>query len=371
MNLSVFQSPARYVQGPDASAQLGPELAQVGVDGPVLILAGGTAHRELSGVWQDSLAKQGLPVRIEAFGGQCTAEEISRVTAMARDFGAVAVVGAGGGQVLDTSRAVAADLDIAAINCPTIASSDAPCSALSVLYHPDHSFDTYRFYRSNPKLVLVDSRMVARAPVRFLSAGLGDAVATWWEARAVRESDSENQLHGMPTATGTALAHLCYQMLLENAQAALSAVRAQSVTPALERIIEANTLLSGLGFESGGLAAAHSIHNGLTTQHETADSMHGEKVAFGLLAELVLEGRSEQTIREVLSFSMAAGLPVTLAQVGLADPSAAVIAEIAERAVAPGETIHHEPVAVTAGSVADAIRVADEIGRGALTDQRD
>ena len=99
--------------------------------------------------------------------------------------------------------------------------------------------------------------------------------------------------------------------------------------------------------------------------------MHGEKVAFGLLAELVLEGRSEQTIREVLSFSMAAGLPVTLAQVGLADPSAAVIAEIAERAVAPGETIHHEPVAVTAGSVADAIRVADEIGRGALTDQRD
>lgn len=44
----------------------------------------------------------------------------------------------------------------------------------------------------------------------------------------------------------------------------------------------ANTLLSGLGFENGGLAVAHALHNGLTAVPETHKYTHGEKVAFGL-----------------------------------------------------------------------------------------
>jgi glycerol dehydrogenase len=140
-------------------------------------------------------------------------------------------------------------------------------------------------------------------------------------------------------------------------------VRAQSVTPALERLVEANTLLSGLGFESGGLAVAHSVHNGLTTMAETHHYLHGEKVAFGLIVQLVLEGKSKDLVEEVLEFCWSVGLPTCLADVGLTNLNEEQILQIATRATAPGETAHNEPFVVTAKAVADAIAAADLIGR--------
>src|SRR3984957_7681071 len=117
-----------------------------------------------------------------------------------------------------------------------------------------------------------------------------------------------------------ALAELCYRTLLADGPAALLAVLTQAVTPALERLVEANTLLSGLGFESSGLAAAHAVHNGLTASHDTHAYLHGEKVAFGLSVQLVLEGAPRATVDEVLGFSSSVGLPITLADIGLPEP---------------------------------------------------
>jgi glycerol dehydrogenase len=122
-------------------------------------------------------------------------------------------------------------------------------------------------------------------------------------------------------------------------------------------------LLSGLGFESGGLAVAHSVHNGLTVAEQTHDYLHGEKVAFGLLVQLILEGQPDKEIEAVLAFSESVGLPITLSQVGLDTCSSALLQEIAERAVAPGETAHNEPFAVSAEMILDAIMAADAIGR--------
>src|SRR5919205_1191320 len=101
----------------------------------------------------------------------------------ALELGARTIVGAGGGKVLDTARAAAADLKLPVVNCPTVASSDAPCSALSVIYTDEGVFQEYRFYRKNPDLVLVDTQVIAQGPVRLLVAGMGDALATWFEAR--------------------------------------------------------------------------------------------------------------------------------------------------------------------------------------------
>jgi glycerol dehydrogenase len=140
-------------------------------------------------------------------------------------------------------------------------------------------------------------------------------------------------------------------------------VRHQVVTPAVERLIEANTLLSGLGFESSGLAAAHAIHNGLTAVPETHSFLHGEKVAFGVLTQLVLEGAPSTEIEEVLLFCSRVGLPVTLGGLGLAGATRDTVAKIAARAVAKGETIHNEPFEVDAVMVADALVAADCLGR--------
>jgi glycerol dehydrogenase len=232
-----------------------------------------------------------------------------------------------------------------------------------VIYTEQGVFQEYRFYRKNPELVLVDTQVIAQGPPRLLVAGMGDALATWFEARTCVEGHVRNMRGGASTASALALAKLCYETLLEDGAEALRGVRAQVVTPALERLVEANTLLSGLGFESSGLAAAHALHNGLTAAPATHGYFHGEKVAYGLLVQLVLEGQPRSVREPVLRFGTEVGLPLTLAEIGLTELPPELLRRVAQRATAPGETIHNEPFEVRPDLVADAILAADALGR--------
>jgi glycerol dehydrogenase len=268
--------------------------------------------------------------------------------------------------VLDTGRAAAAELDLPVVNCPTVVATDAPTSALSVIYTDAGVFDSYRFYKRNPELVLVDTQVIANSPPRLFVAGMGDALSTWFEARSCSEARKNHSRGGQTTLAALALARLCYDTIVADGYDALCAVRERAVTPAMERVTEANTLLSGLGFESSGLAAAHSVHNGLTAADGTHDYFHGEKVAFGTLTQLVLEGQSGEAIEEVLGFCVRVGLPVTLGQIGVENASDELLHEVATRATAPGETIHNEPFAVKADMVVDALRTADALGKAFL-----
>jgi len=232
-----------------------------------------------------------------------------------------------------------------------------------VIYSDDGVFEQYRFYPRNPDLVLVDTQVIAQGPVRLLVAGMGDALATLFEAKTCVAGHVKNMRGGASTLSALALAELCYKTLLADGVAARRAVENNVVTPALERIVEANTLLSGLGFESSGLAAAHAVHNGLTTAQGTHGYFHGEKVAFGTLVQLVLEGQPRSTIEEVLTFSSEVGLAVCLADIGIHEVKPEVLNVIARRSTAEGETIHNEPFTVTPEMVVDAIVAADAMGR--------
>ena len=141
------------------------------------------------------------------------------------------------------------------------------------------------FFPHNPDLVVVDTEVAANAPFRFLVSGMGDALATWVEARATAEARKSTMAGGQPTMAGLALARLCWDTLIDYGFSARQAAQQHVVTPALEKVVEANTLLSGLGFESGGLAAAHAVHNGLTALPQSHHFMHGEKVNFGTLTQ--------------------------------------------------------------------------------------
>ena len=222
---------------------------------------------------------------------------------------------------------------------------------------------------------MVDTTIIANAPVRFLVSGMGDALSTYFEARATHNSYS-NVNAGLPcgfreglcgpakaTKASMALAELCYQTLLEDGLKAKYACEAKQVTPALENIIETNILLSGLGFESGGLAAAHAIHDGLTILPGTHKYFHGEKVAFGTLTQLVLENAPSEELNEVLEFCLSIGLPVCLEDIGVDSLSDEELKEVAEKACIPAESIHSMPFPVTAPDVAAAIKTADRIGR--------
>jgi glycerol dehydrogenase len=364
----VFCAPSRYVQGEGVTDRLAVEMAVLGLGGPVLVVGGRSAVEALAPRWAAAMTTAGWHHRVRVFGGECTAAEIDAIAAEAVSLGASGIVGAGGGKCLDAARAAAAHERLPFVSCPTVASTDAPTSALSVIYTAAGVAESYRIHGRNPDLVLVDSGVIVRAPVRYLAAGMGDALSTFYEARAAAAAARPNMRGGAATEAALALARCCRDTVLADGEAALAAARERRVTPAVERIIEANTLLSGLGFESAGLAAAHAVHNGLTVLPGTHDALHGEKVAFGTLVQIVLDGTAAEEFATAARFCRAVGLPVTLAELGLPAATTADIDAIARRATQPGETIHNMPRPVTAAEVAAAIHEADrraaEIGPG-------
>jgi glycerol dehydrogenase len=363
---SIFSSPARYTQGINATQILGREMAGLGIEGPALIVAGRSALAQLFDTWEQTFGDAGYRYQIHRFGGECSLTEISQIRNAAEALAAKVIIGVGGGKALDASRATSAELCLPFVSCPTLASTDAPCSAVSVIYTESGIVEEIRILPCNPVLVLVDTQVIVHAPPRLLAAGMGDALATWFEARACAASHSKNLRGGSSTRSALALAELCYRTLLEDGAKAIEASRTKRITPAFERIVEANTLLSGLGFESSGLAAAHSIHNGLTVAPQARSFFHGEKVAFGTLVQLILENGAISEIEEVIEFCMQVRLPVTLAQIGLQELPRELLEEIALRATQPGESIHNEPFEVSSSRVADAILATDELGRSWL-----
>ena len=349
--------PARYVQGPDALGLLGEELARFGKK--VLLLEDPFVAQNYAAAVTDSLSGK-LDAHVEVFEGECCDEEIDRLSAIA---GIDVVAGVGGGKTLDTAKAVAHNLKVPVAIIPTLASTDAPCSALSVIYTKTGEFARYLVLPQNPNLVLVDTTIVAKAPARFLVAGIGDALATWFEAESCALSKAGNMTGRPGSNTALGLARMCFETLLEFGVLAKESCEANVASPALEKVVEANTLLSGLGFESGGLAASHAIHNGLTVLDATHAYWHGEKVAFGTLTSLILTDKDADIINLVFGFCESVGLPTTLAEIGLAAVSDEELMKVAEAATAEGETIHNEAGEVTAEAVFRALKATDAIGR--------
>jgi len=350
--------PARYVQGADALSLLPEEAARLGAR--ALAVVSKSARPMLDA----ALAGQTLLELVcEPFGGQCSDEEIDRLAAAAKQAKAEVIIGVGGGKPLDTAKAVAHALHLPVLLAPTLASTDAPCSALSVVYTQEGAFKRYLMLPQNPDAVLVDSRVIASAPARFLVSGMGDALSTRFEAEDCHESGAANMTGRSGTMSALALARLCFDTLLADGPAAKQACEAKTVTPELERVIEANTLLSGLGFESGGLSGAHAIHNGLTILPETHAFWHGEKVAIGTLALLMLTNRPKDLVAKVYDFCQAVGLPTSLADIGLHSPTPEQLLEVARKACAPGETIHNIKGGATPEAVLTALLAADAEGR--------
>lgn len=354
-------SPGRYAQGPGAISRLGEFLAPIGST-PLIVaddaVWGFVGHDVIS-----SLKTAGLPVTREVFRGMPTAKEINRLVEVIKRANADVVVAVGGGSTIDAVKASGFLAGIRWVTVPTVASTDAPTSALAVVYTEDGAFEEYRFFPRNPDLVLVDSQIIANAPAAFLAAGVGDALATWLEARATATSNSLTMAGGLPTLTGTALARLSWDVLWDNALPALDAVRDHLVTPAVEKVIEANILLSGLGFESGGLAAAHAIHNGLTAAPQTHGLAHGQKVNIGSLTQLVLEGAPTGDIRDFIEFTTRVGLPTTLTEVGLMVENTHELELVANAATATGETIHAMPFEVRPADVVSALKSIERFSR--------
>ncbi|MGI5998538.1 MAG: glycerol dehydrogenase, partial [Lutispora sp.] len=293
---------------------------------------------------------------------ECSKNEINRLRNEFKAKGSDVVIGVGGGKILDTVKAIGYYEKAPVVIVPTVASTDAPCSALSVIYTDNGVVESYLTYPKNPDLVLLDVDIVANAPARLLVSGMGDALATYFEARACVRAGAKTMAGAYTSQTGFALAKLCYETLINEGLKAKLAVENKVVTQAVENIVEANTLLSGIGFESGGLAAAHAIHDGLTVLEETHKLYHGEKVSFGVLVQLILENAPMDEIEEVLYFCNEVGLPTTLKELNITDKSKEKLMNVAKASCVESETIHNMPFKVTPEDVYAAILTADAMG---------
>lgn len=357
----VLISPSKYVQENGALANLGEYVLSFGKR--ALMVASDEDRNRVQSILDEAVSRADFELVYGNFGTECTSEEVDRLIGVCKADACEVVIGLGGGKALDTAKAVSHSECIPVITIPTIASTDAPCSSLSVVYNDKGEFQEYRFYRSNPDVVLVDTGIIAKAPVRFLKAGMGDALSTYFEARSCERAFSDNIPGGKSTKLAVAAAKLCYDTLLEDSVKAIAACEAGVVTMALENIIEANTLLSGLGFESSGLAAAHAIHNGLTALEEAHHCYHGEKVAFGTIVHLVLENALKSEIDAVLAYCKTVGLPTCLEDLGVEEVTDEKVRAVAKLATAPNETIHNMPFDVTEDDVYAAIYAADQLGK--------
>jgi glycerol dehydrogenase len=357
----VLISPSKYVQGEGEYNHLNDYFLQYGKK--IFFIAHIDDKNRVQCYLDRIFEKNEIQLVFGDFEGECTLDEINKLSEQARVNQCEAVAGLGGGKALDTAKAVGFFIEKPVIILPTIASTDAPCSHSAVLYTKDGQFDRYMSFKKNPDLVLVDSQIIANAPVRFLVAGIGDALSTYFEARACQSAFANNIPGGKSTKAALAIARQCYDTLMEDAVKAKKACECNVVTPALENIVEANILLSGLGFESSGLAAAHSVHDGLTVLEETHHYFHGEKVSFGTIVQLVMENAPTSEINEVLELCKSVGLPICLADIGIVDVTQEKIKKVSIAACAEGETIGNMPFEVTPDVVAAAIFVADKLGQ--------
>ena len=356
-----MREPLKYVQGRDALLKFQEEMGYMGHRW--LFVCSNSGYKACHDKIEKSFGDSDDYRRYEIFGGISSKGEIAKMEEIIKEDKIDVVVAAGGGSAVDTAKATAYYTGKHIVIIPTVAATDAPCTGLSVIYNDDHSFDKYLFYPSNPDAVMVDTAVIANAPVKFLIAGMGDALGTYFEGRASIRTESASLEGTGITRAGQALAKLCYETLRDYGKQAIEACKVHAVTPALENIVEANVYLSGVGADNVNCAAAHSFYNGVTSLGiKHAD--HGCCVALGTLVQLVLEGVPKEEFEEVQNFCLEVGLPVTLEEIGVT--TVEQVETIAENACVPGETIHNLAGDVQPVELRDAILQTDALGKIAL-----
>lgn len=365
-SLFTSQFPGRYIQGPGALSSLPGELERLGTKAIAL------ADTNALAAIEKALPEAGRHgITLIPTPPVCTMQKIEDTLAQIRRADADIIIGLGGGKVIDLGRATAGKYAdekkqvIPFVSVPTVAASDAPCSSLAVIYDEQDRVVKDLFVKRPPALVVVDSDIIIRAPIRTFIAGIGDALATRYEAESCLASGAHNFCGGQSTTLAQLAAENCKNVLFSHARQAVEDGKRQALTRCFEKVLEANILLSGIGFESVGVASAHAIHHGIAElpdhYHQAHNKMHGEKVAFGVLVSMILNQKPDQEIQDVVSLCKDIGLPTRLADFGISPDDRHALETIANRATAAGEIIYNEPVEIDSGIVIAAMLNADKL----------
>lgn len=350
-----FASVGRYYQGPDA-LELLPTLAKK---------EGDSAFALIDEFFYDDY-KISLKKKLEDAGIACECykaeRQISddsierlRLAALQMQKAPQVFIGIGGGKTCDAIKCMGDIFQRAVIEAPTALATDAPPTSHSMIYRADGSSYLKAHLRS-PEYVVVDSCITVNAPSITFSAGLGDALATYFESVAINafgHPTLAGRANYRRTRTGMMIAKLCFDILMENGVEAYECAKAHQLSQAYEDTAEALTLLSGLGVENTGCSVAHGIEKYI---HNVAKKpvLHGQGVGYGTLVQILLEQRPEDEFLKIYNFCKAVDLPLCMADFGVTDNPEATIQSLAGEAI-QDYLINREPFEVTEQKLAEAM----------------
>lgn len=282
------------------------------------------------------------------YGADCSEVALQRLQQQARQHQADLVIGIGGGKALDTAKLLAHQLRLPVVTVPTSAATCAAWTALSNVYSEAGAFQYDVALSRCPDLLILDYDLVETAPRRTLIAGIGDAIAKWYEA-SVSSGHSDQAL----IISAVQQARVLRDLLFQTSATALE----HWGDSHWQQVVDACVLLAGVVGGLGGpqcrTVAAHAVHNGLTHLLASHSTLHGEKVAYGILVQLRLEEMGTKSAlaatarHQLLQFYDTLGLPKTLADLGLGEISLQALQQATEIACREGSDIHHLPFTVT------------------------
>ncbi|MBP1154891.1 MULTISPECIES: iron-containing alcohol dehydrogenase family protein [unclassified Paenibacillus] len=351
--------PTNYIQEPGILRETGEWVKKFG--NHPLIIAGPTAWSKAGPQIEQSMNEAGLNYQLEMFKGHCSDEELNRLFSKANASIDI-VVGVGGGQCLDTAKAIAQRLSVSVVTVSTLASTCAASSPLSIIYTPEHVFVRVEDFNRCPVLALVDPDIIRDAPVRYLTAGIGDTIVKWYEAIPLNTGKFQNA----KTRAGLKMAELARDILIENSEQAIQECEKGETGESLRLVIDAVILIAGfvagVGRHTCASSGAHSIHYGMTIIPDMKKAYHGELVAFGLLGQFKLEGKPDEEIIEMMKFYQRIHLPISLFDLGMAELREDDLRKGATKACAPEELIHRLPFPILEENVYESILDAHHLG---------
>ncbi|MBD8169678.1 oxidoreductase [Erwinia persicina] len=358
-DIQVVAGPANYYSHPGALQRLNDFYRQDQLSHAVWIF--GECAIAAARPWlPDSFSLAG--VRHLPFGGHCTEQDIGTLATACGDDRQV-VIGVGGGALLDTAKALARRLNVPCVAVPTIAATCAAWTPLSVWYNAAGQASHYEVFKDANHLVLVEPEILLQAPVEYLLAGIGDTLAKWYEAVVLAPQPQNLPL---TVRLGIDTAATVRDILLKQSATALEdqhqGVLSQDFRDVIDAIIAGGGMVGGLGERYTRIAAAHSVHNGLTVLPQTARFLHGTKVAYGILVQCVLLSQIE-TARQLIAAYQRLNLPATLAELGVDIGNQSDIEQVIAHTLRPEESIHALSVPVTAESLRTAFITVEALGQ--------
>ena len=289
------------------------------------------------------------------YGGDCTDRQTDFFTAFINEHHIDAVVAVGGGKVTDLAKSVANKTLLPVIILPTLAATCAACTPLSVIYNEDGSMARYDVFSRSNTLVLIEPEVILHSPINLMVAGIGDTLAKWYESEPMI---SQLAFKPMEIQIAEFAARKSLDVLLTDSAAALKAMETKEINEAFLNVLETNILLAamvgGFGDDYGRTSGAHSIHDALTILPDSHHQLHGNKVAYAILVQLVIEKKFDE-IECLLPFYNQLNLPTSLKEMNLELSEADYLA-VAQQATQPDEIIHFLKETITAEVVYQAMK---------------